>query len=54
MNLTSQDWFIAEFKKPALTIETSPYVGDTVVPLSNWPRIWAQRNYVGLLAAKEI
>lgn len=50
----SQDWFIAEFKKPALTIEISPSVGDTVVPLSNWPRIWAQQKYVGLLAAKEI
>lgn len=50
----SQDWFIAQFKKPALTIEISSYVGETVVPLSNWPRIWAQQKYVGLLAAKEI
>lgn len=50
----SQDWFIAEFKKPALTIEISSAVGETVVPLSYWPRIWAQQKYVGLLAAKEI
>ena len=51
---TSQAWFITQFKKPALTIEISPYVGETVVPLSNWPRIWKQQQYVGLLAAKEI
>ncbi|MER2108668.1 MAG: hypothetical protein ABS949_17215 [Solibacillus sp.] len=52
LNLTRL--FIAEFKKPALTIKISPSVGDMVVPLSNWPRIWAQQKYVGLLAAKEI
>lgn len=50
----SQDWFITKFKKPAVTIEISPYVGETVVPLSNWPRVWKQQQYIGLIAAKEI
>lgn len=50
----SQDWFIAKMKKPAFTMEIAPYVGETVVPLKHWPRIWSQQQYIGLLAAKEI
>lgn len=48
------DWFILEQRKPALTLEISPFVGPRPVPLSYWDRIWAQNDAVGLLVADKI
>lgn len=40
------DWFIQEFRKPALTPELGKAAGETNVPLSAWDRIWKQQRYV--------
>lgn len=31
-----KDWFIENYQKPSLTIEVSPYVGPTIVPVENY------------------
>ncbi|AYC28920.1 M14 family zinc carboxypeptidase [Paenisporosarcina cavernae] len=50
---SSADWFIQEKKRPALTIEISPFVGDRPVPTSYWPAIWKQNHKVGMFIATE-
>ncbi|OMP66726.1 hypothetical protein BTO28_11715 [Domibacillus epiphyticus] len=47
------DWFIQSEKKPGLTIEVSPYVGNRPVPIIYFSTIWKQNNSVGLLLANE-
>ncbi|MFG6114127.1 M14 family zinc carboxypeptidase [Halobacillus sp. MO56] len=47
------DWVIDSLKKPGLTPEVSPYVGNRPVPLSNYDRIWKQNYSIGLLLAEE-
>ncbi|ARK32202.1 peptidoglycan-binding protein [Halalkalibacter krulwichiae] len=47
------DWFILNRKRPGLTPEISPFVGDRPVPLSNWSRVWNQNRTVGLYIANE-
>jgi len=47
------DWFIAHYKRPAFTIEISPYVGETSVPLSYFPSIWSENRAIGLYTANE-
>lgn len=49
----SADWFIKTYKKPGITIEIAPYVGESVVPFSHWSRVWKQNRTIGLLAATE-
>ena len=38
-----KDWFIENYQKPSLTIEVSPYVGPTIVPIENYYNI-LQKN----------
>lgn len=47
------DWFSRVEKKPAFTIEVSPAVGETHVPLRNYARIWSQNASIGLYTAQE-
>ncbi|MFD2214858.1 M14 family zinc carboxypeptidase [Metabacillus endolithicus] len=47
------DWFISHYKRPAFTIEISPYVGETSVPLSYFSSIWNENKTIGLYAANE-
>ncbi|MGE7121276.1 M14 family zinc carboxypeptidase [Peribacillus sp. NPDC046944] len=47
------DWFSNVEKKPAFTIEVSPAVGETHVPLRNYARIWSQNASIGLYTAQE-
>lgn len=47
------DWFSTALKKPAYTIEVSPYVGETHVPLSYFKKIWRENEGIGLYTAKE-
>lgn len=47
------DWFSRVEKKPAFTIEVSPAVGETHVPLRNYARIWTQNASIGLYTAQE-
>ena len=48
-----QDWFVSTFKRPGITIEIAPYVGETTVPHKYWSSVWNKNKSVGLLAAKE-
>ena len=48
-----KDWFIQQFDRPGFTVEISPYIGETHVPLSKYPQIWKQNKKVGLLIASE-
>jgi len=50
---SSADWFIKTYKRPGITMEISPYVGDTTVPLSYFADIWKRNKTIGLLSAKE-
>ncbi len=50
---SSADWFIKTYKRPGITMEISPYVGDTIVPLSYFADIWKRNKTIGLLSAKE-
>lgn len=50
---SSADWFIRTYKKPGITMEISPYVGDRPVPFKNWADIWKRNKGIGLLSAKE-
>ncbi|MGE7603936.1 M14 family zinc carboxypeptidase [Peribacillus sp. NPDC097675] len=47
------DWFSNVEKKPAFTIEVSPAVGETHVPLKNYAKIWSQNASIGLYTAQE-
>ena len=47
------DWFSTVEKKPAFTIEVSPAVGETHVPLRNYAKIWSQNASIGLYTAQE-
>ncbi|MBS2970719.1 peptidase M14 [Metabacillus sp. KIGAM252] len=47
------DWFLESYKRPAFTLEISPFVGDTSVPLKNFSKVWEENKDVGLYAAKE-
>ena len=49
----SADYFISTYKKPGITVEISPAVGPTVVPLKYWDSIWKKNKTVGLIAASE-
>ena len=46
-------YFTETYKRPSLTPELSPYVGNTNVPISTFTRIWNQNKAVGLYAAQE-
>ena len=48
---SSADWFIKTYKQPGITMEISPYVGDTTVPLSYFADIWNRNKTIGLLSA---
>ena len=47
------DWFSTVLKKPAFTIEVSPYVGETQVPLKYFKKIWNENEGIGLYVAQE-
>lgn len=47
------DWFSSVLKKPAFTIEVSPYAGETHVPLKNFKKIWKENESIGLFTAQE-
>lgn len=47
------DWFNKVEKKPAFTIEVSPAVGETNVPLKHYSKIWSQNASIGLYTAQE-
>lgn len=49
---SSADWFIRTYKKPGITMEISPYVGDQPVPFKNWSDVWNRNKSIGLLSAK--
>lgn len=49
---SSADWFIQTYKKPGITMEISPYVGDKPVPLNNWADVWKRNKTIGLLSVK--
>ena len=48
---SSADWFIKTYQRPGITMEISPYVGDTTVPLSYFADIWKRNKSIGLLSA---
>jgi g-D-glutamyl-meso-diaminopimelate peptidase len=50
---SSTDWFIRTYKKPGITMEISPYVGDQPVPFKNWADVWNRNKSIGLLSATE-
>ncbi len=47
------DWFSTALKKPAYTLEVSPYVGETHVPLKYFKKIWNENETIGLYVAQE-
>lgn len=49
----STDWFILNYKMPAITVEIAPYSGETVVPLKHWDIVWKKNKTIGLLSANE-
>ena len=49
-----KDWFIENYKKPALTMEVSPYVGERKVPIKYYQRIFQQNKNVPIIFAKEV
>lgn len=48
-----QEWFVSAFKKPGITIEIAPYVGEKAVPHHYWSSVWNKNKSVGLLVGKE-
>ena len=48
-----QDYFLKHFDRPALTIELNGYVGETNVPLKNFPQIWEKNKTVFALIAEQ-
>ena len=49
-----KDWFIENYKKPALTMEVSPYVGERKVPQKYYQQIFQQNKNVPIIFAREI
>ena len=49
-----KDWFIENYKKPALTMEVSPYVGERKVPIKYYQRIFQQNKNVPIIFAREV
>ncbi len=49
-----KDWFIENYKRPALTIEISPYVGERKVPIENYKDIFERNKNVPILFAEEV
>lgn len=47
------DWFITEFKRPAMTIELSYLVDETQPPLSVFPEEWERNEFVGMMLVRE-
>lgn len=47
------DWFVQQFKRPALTVEIGSFVEDTNLPVSSFPTIWERNKEIGLLLAKK-
>lgn len=47
------DWFITRYRRPALTIEICPLVGETNPPISMLQSEWKRNRQVGLKLAKE-
>ncbi|WP_246010331.1 M14 family metallopeptidase [Bacillus yapensis] len=45
------DWFVQQFKRPALTVEIGNLVEDTNLPLSSFPTIWERNKEIGLFLA---
>jgi len=48
-----QDYFLMHFNRPALTIELSESVGETNVPLKNYPDIWQRNKKIAAFIALE-
>ena len=48
------DWFITQFGHPGLTPELGRAVGGDNVPLSEWGRIWKNRNTVWLAGRRKL
>lgn len=48
-----KDWFISTFNRPSFTVEISPAVGPTHVPLAYFPSIWKKNKTIGLMIAEE-
>lgn len=46
------DWFIAEYNRPALTIEIGPYMGENELPLKVFPDEWQRNKDVPLTLVK--
>lgn len=49
-----KDWFIENYKKPALTIELSPYVGEQKVPRANYRDIFERNKDVPIVFGQEV
>jgi len=47
------DYFLSHFDRPSLTIELNKYVGETNVPLENFPLLWEQNKTVPAFIAQE-
>ena len=47
------DWFISQFKRPGFTIEVSPYLYETSVPISYFDDEWSRNKSIGLFIASE-
>ncbi|KAB2331033.1 M14 family zinc carboxypeptidase [Bacillus mesophilum] len=48
-----KDWFISEFRKPAMTIEICRLVEDRAPPTSEFHKEWERNQHVGILLAQE-
>ncbi|MFC5735843.1 M14 family metallopeptidase [Cytobacillus gottheilii] len=48
-----KDWFITEFRKPAMTIEICRLVEDRAPPISELYEEWERNQHVGILLANE-
>jgi g-D-glutamyl-meso-diaminopimelate peptidase len=47
------DWFIQTYHRPAMTIELSPYVGETNPPLTIFPEEYERNRLVGMMLVAE-
>ncbi|MFY3791312.1 hypothetical protein ACOQFO_06390 [Ureibacillus sp. MALMAid1270] len=50
----SADWFIMTYKMPGITVEITPQIKKSFVPLKYWDEIWKRNKTVGLVAAEEV
>lgn len=48
-----QDYFLAHYNRPALTIELNSYVGETNVPIKNFPQIWEKNKTIFAYIAEQ-